>query len=157
MFVRGISSCVAALLAVAVVISGCSASSHENESRPPIPTVVSVAVTGNAIEVTPEAVGLPGERQANIDQNRAAPQNQAEKGVPLVVKFALANEVSVPGRLLLEGPVKRVQPLVANGSASFKAGLPTGIYRLSSNLSTGTARMLVGPSRVSSSGDLLTP
>ncbi|MBK5109956.1 MAG: hypothetical protein JJE10_01160 [Thermoleophilia bacterium] len=154
---RGISSCLAALFAATALFSGCSAKSHENDPRQPIPTVISVAVTAKGVEVEPEAVGLPLERQPNINQNRTAPQNQAERGVPLDVKFALANATSVRGRLLLAGPIRRVEPLFANGSGSFTAGLPTGIYRLSSNLSRGTARLLVGPSRVSSSGDLLTP
>jgi hypothetical protein len=155
--VRGIWSCLAALLAAAALVAGCSAKSHENEPRPPIPTVVTVAISVKGIEVGPSAVGLPFERQPNISQNRTAPQNQAERGVPLDVRFALSNETSVPGRLLLEGAVRRVQPIVANGSGSFIAGLPSGIYRLSSNVSAGTARLVVGPSRVSSSGDLLTP
>ena len=154
---RGSSSCLAALLAVAALVTGCSAESHENEPRPPIPTVVTVAINVKGIEIGPRAVGLPFERQPNISQNRNAPQNQAERGVPLDVRFALSNETSVPGRLFLEGPVRRVQPIVPNGSGSFIAGLPSGIYRLSSNVSAGTARLVVGPSRISSSGDLLTP
>lgn len=150
-------SCGVALLVAAALFSGCSAKSHVNDPRPPIPVVVGVSVAENKIEVGPEAVGLPGERQANVNQNQGAPQNQAERGVPLVVQFNLSNTTSVPGKVFLDGAVQRVEPLTANGSGSFQAGLPTGVYLLSSNLSRGTARLVVGPSRVSSSGDLLTP
>jgi hypothetical protein len=58
---------------------------------------------------------------------------------------------------VLEGPVNRVYPMPPSSPASFTAGLKTGIYRLSSPASSDTALLAVGPSRISSANDVLTP
>lgn len=122
-----------------------------------MPTVVGVSLADDRIEVSPEAVGVPGKRPVNISQNRLATEGQADPRAPLVVMVSISNLTSRNTELLLEGPVETKIPLTANGSGSFSKGLPTGIYRFSSPVSSGTARMVVGPSRVSASGDLLTP
>ena len=150
-------SCIGLLVLAGLVVTGCTAESHPNEPRPPVVPVVSVAVTEDSIELAPRAVGLPGQSPANINQNRNAPENQGDRGAPLVVNFRVSNQIRRAVALRLEGPVNRVYPLTPSSPGSFLVGLETGIYRLSSPASTGTTRLLVGPSRVSSSGDLLTP
>ena len=42
-------------------------------------------VSENSIEAAPRGVGLPGQRTANLNQNRNAPQNQGDRGAPVVV------------------------------------------------------------------------
>ena len=86
---RGTWSTVAALVAAGALLAGCGAKSHENNPRPPVPTVVSVAVSDETIEATAAAgsgVGEPGARQPYLNQNRNAPQNQADRDAPAVVK-----------------------------------------------------------------------
>lgn len=155
--VRGTLLVTTALLAAGVLLSACGAESHPNGQRPPVPPVVSVSVGADSIEVSPGAVGVPGESPVNINQNNLAPENQADPDTPLVVQIAISNLVPKNTKLILEGPAEAEEDLTANGSGGFNKALPTGIYRLSSPASGGTARLLVGPSRVSASGDLLTP
>lgn len=145
------------LLAAGAIVAGCGSESHENEPRPPIPAVVSVTVAADEINLAPEAAGEPGERGPYLNQNRNAPENQADQDAPLVVNVAVANLTRKDTVLRLEGPVGHVQRLVGSGSAAFTMALPTGAYRLSSPASTGTTRMEVGDSRISSSGDVLIP
>ncbi len=102
-------------------------------------------------------VGEPGARQPYLSQNANAPQNQADRDAPAAVSVAIANNTNRETILRLEGPVERDVELTPNGSASFNMDLPTGIYLLSSPASSGTARLNVGNSRVSSSGDVLLP
>ena len=155
--VRGTMSCIGLLVLAGLLAAGCTAESRPNDPRPPIVPVVSVAVTEKGIEVAPRGVGLPGESTPNINQNRNAPENQGELGGPLVVNFRISNQIRRAVPLRLEGPVERTYALAPASPDSFLVGLETGIYRLSSPASAETARLLVGPSRVSSSGDLLTP
>lgn len=158
--VRGTWVTAAALLAASAAIAGCGASTHENSPRPPVPTVVSVSVSEDEINASAAAgqgVGEPGARQPYLNQNRNAPQNQADRKAPAVVNFAIANQTDRAGTLYMQGPVDRKVALTPSGSASFNIALPTGIYLFSSPVSSGTARLSVGRSRVSSGGDLLLP
>ncbi len=149
-------------MAAIAALAGCGNSTHENEPRPPVPTVVSVSVAGNQINAEAAAgrgVGEPGARQPYLNQNRNAPQNQADRKAPAVINFAIANQTDRATVLTLQGPegvVRRV-PLTPGGSGSFMTALPTGVYLFSSPASSGTARLNVGLSRVSSGGDLLLP
>lgn len=154
---RGTLLVITAVLAAGVLLSACGAETHPNNQRPPVPPVVSVSIGEDAIEVSPKAVGVPGESPVNINQNQGAPENQADPDTPLIVQVAISNLVPRNTRLILAGPAKATEVLTASGSGGFKKALPTGIYRFSSPASAGTARLLVGPSRVSASGDLLTP
>ncbi len=154
---RGTLLQVTALLAAGTIIAGCGAKSHENEPRPPIPAVVTVTVGADEIDVSPAAAGEPGERGPYLNQNRNAPQNQSDRRAPLVVNIAVANLTREDTELTIEGPVGRVEKLVAAGSAAFNMALPTGVYRLSSPASTDTTRLTVGRSRISSGGDVLIP
>ncbi len=157
--VRGIWVTVG-LLAASVAFTGCGASTHENNPRPPVPTVVSISVGADEIGAKPaegNAVGIARVRQPYLNQNANAPQNQADRKVPAVVNLAIANLTDQATKLVIEGPVERVVPLTANGSGSLNLAMPTGIYRISSPASSDTTLLAVGPSRVSSGGDLLLP
>ncbi|MEX0620740.1 MAG: hypothetical protein WD181_04095 [Solirubrobacterales bacterium] len=154
---RGTLFCVSAVLVSALVLAGCSAESHKNDPRPPVVPVVSVSVTAEAIEVAPRGIGLPGQLPVNLNQNWNAPVNQADPEDPAVVDFRISNITRLEAPLVLEGPVDKVYPMAPSSPASFTAGLRTGIYRLSSPASSGTALLLIGPSRISSAGDVLTP
>ena len=150
----------AILVAACAAIAGCGASTHENEPRPPVPTVVSISVFDDKIDATTAAgpgVGEPDARQPYLNQNRTAPQNQADRKAPAVVNFAIANQTNKATVLNMQGEVNRRVVLTPSGSASFNMALPTGIYLLSSPASTGSTRLNVGRSRVSSGGDLLLP
>ena len=157
---RGTWVTAAALLAACAVFVGCGNSTHENNPRPPVPTVVSVAVGEESIEAKAAmgpGVGEPGPRQPYVNQNANAPQNQADRGAPAVVNFAIANLTNRATTLRMQGPVDRRVVLTPSGSASFGMALPTGIYFFSSPASSGVGRLTVGRSRVSSGGDLLLP
>ena len=157
---RGTWVTAAALLAATAVLAGCGNSTHENKARPPLPTVVSVAVAEDEINANAaigRGVGEPGARQPYLNQNANAPQNQADPEAPAVVNVAIANLTGEATVLRMQGPVEREVPLTPGGSGSFNMALPSGIYLFTSPASSGSARLKVGPSRVSSSGDLLTP
>lgn len=146
----------APVLAGAALLAGCG-NVHENEPRPPIPAVITVTVDDGKIDVSPSAVGQPGERGPYLNQNANAPENQADRRAPLVTRFAIANLTRRDTRLVVEGPAGHTAPLVASGSADFTMAMPTGTYRLSSPASSGTVRLAVGRSRISSDGDVLIP
>ncbi|HMU26153.1 MAG TPA: hypothetical protein PKA56_08930 [Solirubrobacterales bacterium] len=157
---RGIRVTAFALLAATAAIAGCGSSTHENEPRPPVPTVVSISVGKDTIDAKAaigRGVGEPGPRQPYLNQNRTAPQNQADRKAPAVVNFAIANLTDRATVLRMQGEVSRTVALTPGGSGSFMMALPTGIYRFSSPASSDTALLNVGPSRVSSGGDLLLP
>lgn len=157
---RGTWVTAAALLAACASIAGCGATTHENDPRPPIPTVVSVSVSEdeiNAKAAIGQGVAEPGARQPYLNQNRNAPQNQADRRTPAVVNVAIANLTDKATTLRMQGPVHRVVALTPGGSGSFGMALPTGIYLFSSPASSDTARLNVGRSRVSSGGDVLLP
>jgi hypothetical protein len=155
--VRGFLSCACTLVLAGALVAGCTAKSHPNDPRAPLIPVVSVSVSEDSVEVAPRGIGLPGERTANINQNEDAPQGQGDRNAPAVVNFRFSNLLRQEAELVLEGPVDRAISMPPASPGSFLAGLKPGIYRLSSTGSTGTARLVVGLSRVSSSGDLLTP
>lgn len=158
--VRGTWATTVAVLAASAAIAGCGAETHENKPRPPIPTVVSISVNDDQVDVEPAAgseVGEPGVRQPYLNQNWNAPQNQSDPEAPAVVNFAIANQTNRATVLHMQGPVERRVVLTRQGSASFNMDLPSGIYLFSSPASRTPARLNVGPSRVSSGGDLLTP
>jgi hypothetical protein len=155
--VRGTLSCVCLLVLTGTLVAGCTAKSHPNDPRPPVDQVISVSVSDDAIEVAPRGIGLPGQVPVNLNQNRNAPISQADRAAPAVVDFRVSNLLRRRARLTLEGPVDREFDMTPASPGSFTAGLEPGIYRLSSPGSAGTARFIVGSSRISSSSDLLTP
>ncbi len=145
------------LAGAAAVVTSCEAKSHENDPRPPVPTTLSISVTKSGITVTPEVIGKVGRLPVNISQNRTAPASQADPRRGAVVDARVSSLTGKPSRLFLEGPIDEVKPIPGNGTTSFQAELPNGIYRLSSPASRETVRFRVGPSRVSSATDVLTP
>ncbi|MGK2932976.1 MAG: hypothetical protein ACSLFD_09460 [Solirubrobacterales bacterium] len=154
---RGSLLCITAVLAAGFALSACGSETRTNDPRPPVPPVLSVSIADDAIEVSPRALGVPGRVPVNITQNRNATFNQANPKAPLVAQVAISNLTNRNTRMIIEGPVDRSERLTSSGSGSFQASLPTGTYRISSPASSATARFAVGPSRVSASGDLLTP
>jgi hypothetical protein len=155
--VRGPSFCLSALALAGALLVGCTAESHENAPRPPVVPVVSISISDDEIDVAPGALGIPGQRAINLNQNEAAPSGQADPAAPLVANFRFSNLTDRDARLFLQGPVDRIVMMPANAPGDFTVGLKTGIYLLSSPASRGTHRLLVGPSRPTSAGDLLTP
>ncbi len=122
--------------------------------------MVSIKVADESIEARAaegSGVGEPGARQPYLNQNANAPQNQSDPAAPAVVNVAIANLTDKATVLRMKGPVERKVPLTPGGSGSFNMALPTGDYLFTSPASKGTAILNVGRSRVSSSGDLLTP
>lgn len=142
---------------LAVALAGCTAKTRENLPRPPIPTTVSVFVSDGEVLVTPERIGVPGRRPININQNANAQLGQAPQVKDVTVDFRVANQVGSPAVLLIEGPARRLARLPGSGTTSFQMALPTGIYRLASPAAGDSARLSVGPSRVSSGTSVLTP
>lgn len=159
--VRGTWVTAAALLAACAVLAGCGNSTHENKARPPLPTVVSVAVSEDEIEAKAaigRGVGEPGARQPYLNQNANAPQNQSDREVPANVKVAIANLTDEATTLRIQGgDIDQEIDLTPGGSGSILMSLPTDVYLFSSPASSGTARLDVGVSRVSSGSDVLTP
>lgn len=145
------------LAGAALVLAGCSAETRENLPRPPIPTTVSVFVSEGEVLVTPERIGVPGKRPVNITQNADAQLRQAPQVRNATVDFRVANQVGRPVTLVIEGPAERLARLPGTGTTSFQMALPTGIYRLASPAAGESARLSVGPSRVSSGTSVLTP
>ncbi|HRV60759.1 MAG TPA: hypothetical protein P5138_09015, partial [Solirubrobacterales bacterium] len=116
---RGTWVTAAALMAACAALAGCGSSTHENEPRPPVPTVVSVSVGEDEISANAaigRGVGEPGARQPYLNQNRNAPQNQADRAAPAVVNVAVANLTDRATTLRMQGPVSRVLALTPGGS-----------------------------------------
>lgn len=153
---RGFRFLAPALAGATLLLAGCG-NVHENEPRPPVPAAIGVSIANQSIDVSPETSGAPGERGPTLNQNLNAPENQADRKAPLVVRIAVANLTRQNTVLRVEGPASHTERVIGSGSASFQMALPTGIYRLSSPASSGTVRFNVGPSRISSGGDVLIP
>jgi hypothetical protein len=145
-----------AVVATSVLV-GCSANDEERLPRPPVPIPVSVAIDEDGVRVSPDRIAIPGQVPVNLNQNANAGIGQARQVEDATVIVTVSNQTSAPERLVLEGPVGRTEPIPSGGTTDFQIALPTGIYRLSSNGGSGTDRLSVGPSRVSSGTSVLTP
>lgn len=141
----------------AVALAGCAANDEERLPRPPVPIPVSVAIDEDGVRVAPERVAIPGQVPVNLNQNANAGIGQAPQVEDSTIVFTVSNQTDAPVRLFLEGPVERTEPIPSGGTTDFQAALPTGIYRLASDSGSGTARLTVGRSRVSSGTSVLTP
>ena len=108
------------------------------------------------MSLSPARVGiLPAEAPAARRCRQGVKQN-----TPLLVWITVANLTNFDSHIEISGPRDRTSPLVvANGTASFKAFLPTGDYLVSAADIPGAvaARLNVGPDRTSSANDLLLP
>ncbi len=107
--------------------------------------------------MTPRRISVPGARPININQNADAQLGQAPEIEDATVDFRIANQIGRPVALVIEGPAERQVRLPGTGTTSFQMALPTGIYRLASPAARESARLSVGPSRVSSGTSVLTP
>jgi hypothetical protein len=156
---RGIAvgACVGALGLAAL---GCGAEEHANAPRPAAPVRLSVAISDEAITVTPSKIGIGEERHRQIEQNQDHAQPDIGTNKPLTVVFVSANLTPTDSKLEIHGPKDFTSGLlVANGNGSYQAALPTGSYTLSAADIPGSkpAKLLVGPFRASSQNDVLLP
>jgi len=149
-----------ALGALVLLVAGCGAHDRVNDPRPPASTRVSVSIAEDAITVQPPRIAVGPEPTQQIPQNQHTSQPQVRSKAPLTVVVVAANLTRFDSKLELRGP-KDVSsgPLYANGSGSFVADLPTGVYRLTAAdiPAAKAARLSVGPYRTSSENDILLP
>ncbi|MFI5029017.1 MAG: hypothetical protein ACHQCF_08585 [Solirubrobacterales bacterium] len=156
---RGIAAaaCVGALALLAL---GCGAQERPNDPRPSPPTRLSVAISNEAVTVTPSRIGMGPERSQLIQQNRKQPQPPIRTKEPLNVVFVTANLTRTNSKLEIHGPKEATSGLLAaDGKGTFLAGLPTGTYTVSAAgiPRAKPARLFVGPYRASSQNDVLLP
>ncbi len=155
---RGIAAgaCIAALSFAAL---GCGAQEHPNEPRPSAPTRVSVAISKDAVTVTPDRIAMGEEKKQLIQQNRKQAQPPIQTKEPLNVVFVSANLTPTESRLEIHGPKNASSGLLAaEGNNSYQAALPTGSYKISAaDISAKPATLTVGPYRASSQNDVLPP
>ncbi len=154
---RGISTIASALGVVFVgsVLAGCGAQEHANDPRPASPTQITVSISPKKVSIAPAIVGVESpKRQAE------ATQQGVDNDQPLLVALTVANLTNFDSHLEIAGPKNSTSPIVvANGTASYKAFLPTGDYLVSAaDIPTAiAARLSVGPDRTSSVNDVLLP
>jgi hypothetical protein len=149
-------------MAVAVLaLAGCGTEEHANEARPQPPTRVSVAISEGEVTVEPGRIAIGPEPSQQIPQNVDAEQPRVRGGAPLDVVFVAANLTDVASTLEVRGPKGEATsgPLVANGTISMQAKLPTGVYTVSAaDIPAAKAgKLVVGPYRSSSENDVLLP
>lgn len=142
-------------------LAGCGAQERTTEARPQPPTRVSVAVSGDAVDVQPERIAFGPEPTQQIPQNAHAGQPAVRSKAPLDVVLVAANLTQVESHLQLSGRGKRLTslPLVAAGNVTMQASLPTGTYTIRAADVPGAkpGRLVVGPYRSSSDNDVLLP
>ncbi len=143
-----------AIVAV-VLLAGCGAKEHANDPRPAIATQITMGISRDKVSLSPRRVGVVPPRVL-----RQAIQEGVKQDTPLLVWITVANLTNFDSRIQITGPRKETSPLVvANGTATFKAFLPTGDYLVSADDIPGAiaARLNVGPDRSSSANDLQIP
>jgi hypothetical protein len=142
-------------IVVGALLAGCGAEEHANVPRPAIATQITMGISRDKVSLSPKRVGVVPPRLL-----RQALQEGVKQGTPLLVWFTIANLTNFDSRVQITGPSDKTSPLVvANGTASFKAFLPTGDYLVSADDIPGAvaARLNVGPERTSSANDLGIP
>ena len=109
------------------MLAGCGAKEHANDPRPPSATQITVGISSKRVSLSPVSVGvLPPTRL------HQALQQGVKQDTPLLVWITIANLTNFDSHIEIQGPRRATSPLVvANGTASFKAYLPTGDYLLS--------------------------
>jgi hypothetical protein len=151
----------AGLLASALLVAGCGAETHANDPRPPSPAEVTASISQKAVSVQPIAVGTAnGAGQQAMNQNEGQNGPQISSKTPLTVSFTIANLTNFRTQLEIQGPVSKTSPpLLAQGTANFKANLPTGTYKITAaDIPAATAATFkIGPVRTSSANNLLLP
>jgi hypothetical protein len=148
-------ACVLGAIVAGVLLAGCGAEEHANDPRPAIATQITMGISRDKVSLSPARVGIVPPRVL-----RQALQEGVKQGTPLLVWITVANLTNFDSRVQITGPRDKTSPLVvANGTASFKAFLPTGDYLVSADDIPGAvaARLNVGPDRSSSASDLGIP
>lgn len=135
----------ATALAAAALLSaaGCGEDDdYPNEARPPAPIVVTAAITTSGVSVSPEEFG-------------AGPINLIvtnQTGTSQQITLETADTSSGPGITQSTGPIN------PRDTATLKADVPTGSYRVSAGGgSIDAATLEVGAERPSAQNELLQP
>jgi len=149
------------LVAGALAVAGCGAEEHVNDPRPQPSTRVSITISEDAVTVQPRRIAIGPEPTQQIPQNQHAGQPPVRSDAPLDVILVAANLTDADSRLKVRGRRGSASSklLVANGTVTLQAALPTGIYTVSAaNIRGATpGRLVVGPYRSSSENDVLLP
>ena len=151
----------ACLLVSAFLVAGCGAEEHANDPRPASPSEVTASISQTAVSVQPSAIGVGGSQGTQpLGQNAGQKEPTISSKTPMTVAFTIANLTNFRTQLEIQGPVNKTSPpLLAQGTANFKADLPTGSYTITAaDIPAATAaHFKVGPKRTSSANDLLLP
>jgi hypothetical protein len=148
-------ACLLGAIVAGTLLAGCGAEEHENEPRPAIATQITMGISRDKVSLSPVRVGVVPPRL--LEQ---ALQEGVKQNTPLLVWITIANLTNFNSHIEITGPSDKISPLVvANGTASFKAFLPTGDYLVSAADVPGAiaARLNVGPDRTSSADNLGIP
>lgn len=148
-------ACAFGTVIVGALLAGCGAQKHANDPRPASPTQLTVSIGPRKVSIAPSIVGVE-----SIKKQTQAAQQGVDSDQPLLVALTIANLTNYDSHLEIAGPRDSTSPLVvANGTAAYKAFLPTGDYLVSAADIPGAiaARLSVGPDRTSSVNDLLLP
>ncbi len=148
-------ACVLAAIVAGVLLAACGAKEHANEPRPALATQITMGISRDKVSLSPVRVGIVSPKR--LEQ---ALQQGVKQNTPLLVWITIANLTNFDSHIQIRGPREETSPLVvANGTASFKAFLPTGDYLISAADVPGAiaARLNVGPDRTSSANELETP
>lgn len=144
-----------------LAFAGCGTEEHANEPRPQPPTRVTVTIGEEEVTVEPRRIAIGPEPSQQIPQNVDAEQPPVSGDAPLDVVLVAANLTDVDSQLEVRGPQAEASsgPLIANGTVSLQARLPTGVYMVSAAdiPAAKPAKLVVGPYRSSSENDVLLP
>jgi hypothetical protein len=148
------------LVACALVVGGCGASTHQNHPRPAVSTRISVVINPHAVIVQPGSIATGPEKTQQIPQNQNHPQPRIKSNKPLDVTVVAANQTGDDAQLVIRGAKEvKAGPVFARSPATFQAALPTGNYTVLAADVPGArpGHFTVGPYRTSSQNDLLLP
>ena len=148
-------ACLLGAIVIGVPLAGCGAEEHANDPRPDSATQITMGISSKKVSLSPVRVGVLPARA--LDQ---ALQQGVKQNTPLLIWITVANLTNFDSHIEIDGPKQSTSPLVvANGTASFKAFLPTGDYLVSAADIPGAvaARLNVGPDRTSSDNVLGLP
>lgn len=131
--------------ALATGALGCGTTKHENALRPPAPILLNSAITPEEISVSPRAIGagpitlvftnLTGSSQQVTFESAGAPGSGSKPGIR-----------------------QQTGPINPNDTATLKANVSTGLYRVRvSGDAVAPATLAVGRERPSSQNDLMLP
>jgi hypothetical protein len=143
-----------------LALAACGSEEHENAPRPPLAIEVTVSISEEAVNLSPDEIGQGSGNVQRLSQNEAVRQPEIKEDIPQTVNFTISNTTGFDTALEIDGPQRlRSGPIVANGTAEYKVDLPTGQYLVAAADIPGAAAadLSIGPKRYSSSKDLLLP